>query len=61
MGIYMRNKEKKRFGYNNHLLIVISLTRTDVTTIRVYFTVLQTSSGLNAPSSSVLFYTSVMC
>ena len=31
MVICMRNKEKeKTFGYNNHLLIVINLTQTDV-------------------------------
>ncbi len=34
MVIWMRNKEKKIFGYNNHLLIVINLIRTDVVTIR---------------------------
>ncbi len=34
MVICMRNKEKeKEIGYNNHLLIVINLTQTDVITI----------------------------
>ncbi len=35
MVVCMRNKEKeKKFGYNNHPLIVINLTRTDVITVR---------------------------
>ncbi len=35
MVIYMRNKEKeKKFGYNNHPLKVINLTRTDVIIVR---------------------------
>ncbi len=37
MVICMRNKEKeKKFCYNNHLLIVISLTWTDMITVRLH-------------------------
>ncbi len=41
MAICMRNKEKeKTFSYNNHPLIVISFTRTDLITVRGFNKVL---------------------
>ncbi len=36
----MRNKEKeKQFGYNNHPLTVINLTRTDVINVRDFHSI----------------------
>ncbi len=43
MVICMRHKGKeKKKGYNNHLLIVINLTRTDVITIRGFHCIYNT-------------------